>query len=269
MSRMIATLEAEIGFELFDRTNQRLTPTVKGQEFYEEAEKVLAVVDEFPAIVEAIQEPSQRVLKVVSLPRVSAGLVVPAIEMFKQRHPAILVSFELAGRQAIEQKITHQHYDLVIGTQPMQPKMFNVTTFGESQVLLAIPTGHPLTGAREAGPEDLKDLDVVALRRRTVLRRQFDDAMEGANVRYRLAAEGSSQLEACWLAASGIGVTLADRVGAAAVPQGALSFIPWRPRTMIDYVAFTPRNRRPDALAGSFIECVKQVFDNSFSPQEN
>ena len=85
VSRLVQLLEAELGATLFYRDRTRLAPTPEAEHFYPEARRVIASVDDFPALFEQIRNERLVPLRVLCQLRVAEGLVVPALAEFGRR----------------------------------------------------------------------------------------------------------------------------------------------------------------------------------------
>jgi DNA-binding transcriptional LysR family regulator len=90
VSRMIATLEREIGARLLTRTTRAVTLTDAGAEFLARVEPILAALDEAEHAARGTGE-LRGVLRVGLSSSIAVREVVPRLSVFLSRHPALRV----------------------------------------------------------------------------------------------------------------------------------------------------------------------------------
>ena len=78
ISRLIKQLEARLGFDLFERHNNRLLPTRRGTLFYDEVERVYIGLHHLRQFAERLKERVAGQLRVVSMPAFAVSLVPDA-----------------------------------------------------------------------------------------------------------------------------------------------------------------------------------------------
>src|SRR5215211_3907779 len=91
LSHAIATLERELGVELFHRIGRRITLTAAGEAFVPPAREALRAVDTVRAEVDAVVGIVAGHLDLVALPTLAVDPVAPLVGAFRSRHPAVTV----------------------------------------------------------------------------------------------------------------------------------------------------------------------------------
>jgi len=78
ISRLIASLEGEIGFRLFLRDRRRLMPTQEGSLFYNNVSRILSGFDDISKIAEDIRSHKEARLRMVSQPFLAQAVLPEA-----------------------------------------------------------------------------------------------------------------------------------------------------------------------------------------------
>lgn len=210
LSRQIQILESSLGMELFDRTKRRLTPTPEGEAFYEEAERILASIEDIPTIVERIKGAARAKIRLIVLPRMAPRLAVPAVAEMIERHPEVSLSVEVQRRMFLERWVAAKRFDLGIGALPAHhPDVVSEQLCRVPPVVL-LPKGHRLASEKTLTITQLAGERLVLTNKTTLLRRQTDWLFEEAGVPLKSPIEVSQSAMVCAMVARGIGVAIHD-----------------------------------------------------------
>src|SRR5580698_280093 len=89
VSRLIAQLERDVGFDLFYREKGRLVPTADGLAVYEEVELAFSNIERINALVRDIRNHNTGQLKIVASPSFSEGVLSDVIVNFLKAFPKV------------------------------------------------------------------------------------------------------------------------------------------------------------------------------------
>lgn len=112
ISSMIASLEAEVGFELFSRRGGRLHPVPEAHYLFEEAKQILSRLDSTTQIMKSIRDLEQGTLKIVSMPGPSVFLLPDLISRFVGGRPGIKTALITRSSPQVQQLVSVQQYDV-------------------------------------------------------------------------------------------------------------------------------------------------------------
>src|SRR5690606_47153 len=240
-SRLISTLEDELKLKLFKREKRRLVLTQEGKQFYQEAEKILANLDDLPRIVQEIKAGAQRTLRIVALARLAGSLVSPALARFAKAHPDQPFSVDVRGHRDIEQWVAGRHYDIAVAlTRPCNHPSVIQRPFFDTDAMVMVPKGHPLEALRSVTPAQMIRHDIIALASGRRPRFQMEDIFQRAGVPLRCKIETTSTALACQMVGDGLGITIIDRLAALAVDPKRFSLRPLRPAYRLEFVLLFP-----------------------------
>jgi LysR family transcriptional regulator, benzoate and cis,cis-muconate-responsive activator of ben and cat genes len=102
------------------------------------------------------------------------------------------------------------------GILPIQESEIFSRVLFEEPLMACLPTGHKLANKSSIKPEDLGDLPIIAVARKTLPGRHQDivSHFESLGISLRFAAEASSLKEALWMVTQGLGVTMMTKFSA-------------------------------------------------------
>ena len=252
VSNRIASLEAEMGCELFERMPGGVRLSTVGQRAVAPAEELLRAVTSFKA---AISNP-ERLRAMVSIGTIDS--IVHAwlprfIEMTKERFPSLSIDLNVDTSLAIAREIGERRLDLALLMGPvLRPGLRNIDLTSMECVWAAAPSFG--LGARKLTLEDLSSYPVLTFSRDSVphiwLLRQFEEH----GVTPPVISTSNSLSAMSRLACDGIGIALLPVSMVAPLIHGGalevLSITPKFPALRLHAVyADDPENPVPSILS--------------------
>ena len=256
ISRLIASLEGEIGFRLFLRDRRRLMPTQEGSLFYNNVRRILSGFDDISKIAEDIRSHKEARLRMVSQPFLAQAVLPEAFAAFAKAHPGLCFSLEIRSRGDVGSWIAGHQFDLGVVALPIDVPGVRGRPFASVPVLAGLPPAHPLTRNKRLKAEDFVGQPFIALRPYTLLRHLVDEVFSELNLPLTIRAETSSGLSACQMVMKGIGITLADALVARCLPPGEIELREWDPGLSLTYGFLYSKAHPPLSLVLEFAEIV-------------
>jgi DNA-binding transcriptional LysR family regulator len=167
LSRQIQDLEREMGFLLFDRLPRGVRLSAAGRVFLSDARRILADVDEAKRRAERIAVGKAGTIRIGIATALSwHGMVVDSFREFRRRQPDVeLVVHHLLSVHQVD-AILSDRLDLgFAATITPWHKDVAHRQFAQERLLLAVPTGHPLTKLTRIRLRDLRNLPFVGFQR--------------------------------------------------------------------------------------------------------
>ncbi len=160
VSRLIKQLEDRLGFDLFERHNNRLLPTRKGILFYDEVEKVYVGLNHLRSFAEKLRDREVGQYRIVSMPSFSTSLVPDTVTQLTQTFPDLEISlYSYRSSQIIEDMIA-QRFDFGITTDLAQDPRYQSFQYSLPAVGL-IPVSHPLANKQIIDVEDFNNETLI------------------------------------------------------------------------------------------------------------
>ena len=159
VSRLIADLEADVGFALFNRVGRGLTATPEASRFYQSVEGMFMGVDRLTELARTIRSTSGGTVSIGVIPSLSTVEVPSAINDLYLARPDVKIQTYVRNTPAIVDAIQLQQLEL--GLVGRAPPYLGVEIIYQTTVpyVCLIPEGHWLDGSSD--PVDLKELSVT------------------------------------------------------------------------------------------------------------
>lgn len=171
VSRQIASLEALVGCELFDRVGRNVVLNEAGKAYLAEIEPALRRIAR--ATSRLMSAPEGRIVEIATLPSFGMRWLAPRWSRLSAQHPDLTVNI---SARSDEFDFSVEPFDLAIHVgQPDWPNVRHDLLFGERVVPVVAPT--LLRERNIRSPGDLKDIPLlVQSRRRDAWQRWFEVA---------------------------------------------------------------------------------------------
>lgn len=155
LSKQLATMEAELGATLFERTSRRVTLTSIGEELLSRARAILQEVREFRAIARGSVGPFGDRLSIGVLPSIGAYFMPLVSRRLHPLYPDLRLAVQEGSTIQLLAMLKDGRLDVVIGTPTNDPEFVSEPLFAETLwVCAAIDDSI----SAQRGPIKLEDL---------------------------------------------------------------------------------------------------------------
>jgi len=156
LSRQIQKLEAAIGVHLLERDNRRVALTPAGEAFLREARRILAIAEAAPDLAQRVSSGTRGLVRLGFTAASTYGILGRLLDEFERKLPEVRVElFEMVTREQVA-ALAAEDLDLGLARPPFDADLFDSRLLHREALLLAVPSGHRLTGLdRPAEPDDL------------------------------------------------------------------------------------------------------------------
>ncbi len=270
LSQYISRLEAQLGFEIFDRSTVPLTLTYEGELYVETA---LNVIEMFDNLKRRIRETSQLKAGRLNLgltPSKAANTLPAVLPVFKEKYPGIELNITEATSFQLENMLLEGKLDLCMINLPIQSKNIAYEPILTENLFLAAPPDFysPYETKAENGGyptielKYLSDESFVLMHPEQRIRQITDSTFLSAGIRPKVVMETGSIDTALRLSASGAGFSF--------VPESSARFagLVKQPKyySINDGFSWTlvvayKKNSVSTKLREAFIQTVKSVIE--------
>jgi LysR family hydrogen peroxide-inducible transcriptional activator len=161
LSRAVAKLEEELGQPVFERMARRLTLTDAGRVLLGKAKQILALVEEAKA--ELVDDGETGRVRVGAIPTVAPYLLPPVLQTFAAQRPkASAVVLEEVTERLLH-RLAHGEIDVGLLAAPVEARYLEVKPLFSEELLLVLPTSHPLATKPRATVADVRNEPFVLL----------------------------------------------------------------------------------------------------------
>ncbi|MDB5711803.1 MAG: Transcriptional activator for lysine biosynthesis [Sphingomonas bacterium] len=267
ISRLIARMEQDIGFELFYRDKGRLVPTQDGLMLADEVELALASVARVQGLVRDISTHSVGEIRLIAPPSFASGILPGLIAAFMQRHPRVRFSIDSRSIPTTKTMLATRVVDCAFMRLPLDRDDFIAETIVSSGSVCVLHQDNPLAALATLDPASIGDAPVVTLGTASVFGRQIDQAFRDQGQRQNVAVECHTTSAACGLVGAGIGVAILNELLVRPYVRPPLLVRPFAPNFTHDYAFVVSAQSKLSRLIEEFRDEARRYFSVETAPE--
>jgi len=208
LSRIIKSLEDEIGAPLFIRTRKKLILTDAGRILKKHALKIENQLQQLDAELDKMFMQRKRQIR-IGLPTITNSIFFSKlIASFHEEYPEVIFLLEEDGSKPVEEKVLNNLLDFGVVVLSEENESLDSIIFVNEKLKLVVSSSHRLAGKQEVSLQELKKEDFIMFDRDFVLRNLVINSCKEAGFQPKIISE-TSQLEFIQeLVAYNIGITL-------------------------------------------------------------
>lgn len=233
VSRLLRDMEAQIGFTLFERDGNRLTPREEALILFREVERVFVGLDHISRVARDIGAVKGGIIRVGTVTSLNGICVREALIAFARRFPSVTVIFDTENTERVFDLTAMRHYDIGLVYHQQDRAGLPGEVIGHGDAVAVLPFGHPLVDRDEVHLSDLAAYRIILPGRRAPLRLALNGVLAVAGINLQTPIEASLS-NCCVLTAHGVGMAVVDPLVAAEFVD-QLVVKPFRPRIPLSY----------------------------------
>lgn len=251
VSSMIAGLERELGFALFDREQGRLKPRPESLYFVEEANAVLLRLTQTARAMREIGKLSLGRLRIACHPAAAGSFMPNLLADFLQGRDHVEAALMMRSSAIVDDLLASQEYDIGLAETPPRRASVQAQDF-VLDCPVALPVQSPLASKTMITPQDLCGVPLATLfdEHSTWIEtnRVFERAGSSLNRRFVLR----TFLPALQLVRNGLCACICDRITASSFRDKDVVFRPFKPEITSQVSILTPTHRPESLLCAEF-----------------
>jgi DNA-binding transcriptional LysR family regulator len=259
ISNALKAMEAQTGFALFQRVNNRLFPTTEAMALYKESDAIFALHAKLENRVRDLRECRSGQLSIVATPPLAYSIIPPALSAFLRRRVQTRVFFDVRRYEGIIEGVLSRVAELgfVLGLSRHPGIAHEVVHTGD--MVCVLPPKHPLAALPVISASDLVGLPFIGLERGTRLGEAVRDSFAQAGAPFQPTVEVRYCNTACVLAAAGVGAAVVDPFSPRQSSSQALIVRPFAPKTTAVAYMLWSEAEPLSRLAKAFLTEVRQA----------
>ncbi|TAN05839.1 MAG: LysR family transcriptional regulator [Rhizobiaceae bacterium] len=254
VSKMIASLETELGMPLFRRIRGRIYPSSDAVVLLAEVEQLFAQIDALQDGISSLRSAEAGSIAIAAIPTLAGTLIADCLSDFARSRPGIhifLVSESSTGMLGL---VGLHKVELGFMYDPPPPNQaLQADIIGELEIIALLHRDHPIAGAAEITPKLLADQRVILWDRDTppsqLIREAF--ARDGVVPHDHYTTNSSSVAKR--MAINGIGVALLDPSVMIGENRPELVVRAFRPRIPLRLYCIQSAYRPPSQITRQFL----------------
>lgn len=166
----IKKLEAELGVQLFDRSQKQLTLTPEGKVFLKRIELALRNIQDAVLEINDYKQLQKGTIKIGIPPMMGAYLFPKVFSDFRHIHPHLDVFLYEEGSLTIREKLENDELDFGIIIVPEMTPNLNVLKMTRNQLMVCVSQKSPLAASKAITPKDIAESDLIMMKEGSYLR---------------------------------------------------------------------------------------------------
>ena len=260
VSRMLAQLERDVGFELFYRDRGRLILTADGLRLFEEVDLALVGMERVFSLVRDIRDFRVAELKLVAPPSFSEGVLPDIVSGFLDRFPGIRLTIDSRSVETSKSLIASRAVDGGFVKLPLDSPDLAPVKIVATRTVCVMSRDHPLAEQPSLGPKSLDGQPLILLGLGRVSRSQIEAAFAEAGVKPTVQIETHTVGSACALAGRGVGIALVNELLARSYIRDNMAVRDFAPALVHEYAFVTSALTEPTRLARQFLDYARDYF---------
>ncbi|MCI3132393.1 LysR substrate-binding domain-containing protein [Phenylobacterium aquaticum] len=241
VSRLIADLEREVGFSLFERRGGRVIATAQAEALYEAVQRSFAGLELLDQAARRIRAHPVGTIRVAALSALAGGVLPRAIARFAARYPDITVTVESLGQRGIEDRLFLGQADLGLAVEAPVREGVRSARLVEAEYVCILPFGHRLAERPAVEARDLAGETFIGpMHEADALWFGIDKVLEAHGVEVVRRLETQHAFPAYAFVDAGLGVTVAEPFSAPLFHRLGVAVRRFRPRLAVNFALLEP-----------------------------
>lgn len=254
ISKSLAGLSAECGFDLFVRNRNGLEPTAEALSLFHEVERLFTGVTHIERQAAAIRDMRSGLISIAAFPAVTTRTLPTFLHRFTAKYPDIRLSLAAKSGRFLIEHVAADQVDFGIGLLRLEHPGVNFESLGPLPIVCVMNPNHRLAKKRFVRAEDLDNEAFISLGSEDQARFKIDAAFESTNIHRKIVMEAHQTEAACSFAAQGAGVALVEPFSASGFRPDELRILPFRPAISFELWLLTPVNRPRSRLVNLLVD---------------
>ncbi len=251
----IKKLEAELGIQLFDRSQKQLLLTPEGKIFLTRIELALRNIQDAVLEVNDYKQLQKGTIKIGIPPMMGAYLFPKIFSSFQKHYPHLDIFLQEEGSVSIREQLERDELDFGIIIISGASSNLQLLPMSKSQLLCCVPANSPLAQKESLTPQEIAKTNILMMKEGSFLRELTMAKMKEAGVTPNIVLESNQIVTLRGLVSSGVGIAfMLDMV---AKDSPTLKAIPLSEPIYVDIGLAWKKDRYISKAAQAFIDFCK------------
>lgn len=202
----IKKLEAELGIQLFDRSQKQLSLTPEGEVFLNRIELALRNIQDAVLEVNDYKQLQKGTIKIGIPPMIGAYLFPKIFSSFQRLHPHLDIYLYEEGSMAIREQLERDELDFGIVIITDASPSLQLLPMSTCQLMACIPQEHSFAKKESLSLSEIYDTDLIMLKEGSYLRHVVLQLLKARNIEPKIILESNQVETVKGLVASGVGL---------------------------------------------------------------
>ncbi len=255
----IKKLEAELGIQLFDRSQKQLSLTPEGTIFLNRIELALRNIQDAVLEVNDYKQLQKGTIK-IGIPSMIGAYLFPKIfSSFQHLYPHLDIYLYEEGSMTIREQLERDELDFGIVILSDASSSLQLLPMARNQIVACVPEEHPLARKNSININDISEADLIMLKEGSFLRYMVLNKLKMANISPNIVLE-SNQIETIkGLVSTNVGISFLLDFIVKGTP--GIKILPFEDPIYVDLGLAWKKERYISKAAQSFIDFCKNTLN--------
>ncbi|MDR3598888.1 MAG: LysR family transcriptional regulator [Desulfosporosinus sp.] len=267
ISKMIKSLENELGVTLLERSTKKVELTDMGDVVYRQALNVFQSMESLEAELADVRQVQKGHIRIGFPPMIGYNFIPQILAEFHKLHPQITIQISENGARKVEQAIDEGDIDLGIVVLPVNTDVFEFLPVVEEHLMLVVHPGHQLACCKEIPLAELKNETFIFYPENFALHYHIKEACLKAGFQPNVLCESSQWDFISEMVADNMGIAFLPNSTCKNLDSSRIKVIPLAPPGIPRHLAFIwRRNTYLKFVTREFISFVKSLLEDQIKP---
>ena len=255
----IKKLEAELGIQLFDRSQKQLSLTPEGTIFLNRIELALRNIQDAVLEVNDYKQLQKGTIK-IGIPSLVGAYLFPRIfSSFQHLYPHLDIYLYEEGSMTIREQLERDELDFGIVILSDASSSLQLLPMARNQIVACVPEEHPLARKNSININDISEANLIMLKEGSFLRYMVLNKLKMANISPNIVLE-SNQIETIkGLVSTNVGISFLLDFIVKGTP--GIKILPFEDPIYVDLGLAWKKERYISKAAQSFIDFCKNTLN--------
>jgi len=208
VTRQVASLEADLGTALLDRSSRQFRLTPAGEMVYERARRITQSVSELREAVDDLVHPERGRIAIGAVTTVGLGLLPPILAEFNQRYPGVRVQIKAGRTQETLARLLEGEIEMAVVPTPVNHPRLKCVPVRKDRVLVVCAPQKRSEWPDPLPLEMLGQIDMISFQAPSRFRTFVDAILEQNGVYPNVTMEFDSHEAVRMMVEAGFGVAM-------------------------------------------------------------
>lgn len=263
VSRLLSSLEEELGFALFKRSRNQLKPTEEALLYHSSVLRLMASIRDTRKDAVAISNNQLGNVVVAAQPIFCDTFLLDVIKRFKECHPNVGVRMVDAGLQELLKMIDNNTCDVALGiTLEANAYGASVTSLARCSARCIMHHNHELAAEPVVAIAQLQNQTFIELMADSPLRTRIDYIMQTIGITRHISTELRHMRGVCALVDRGVGIAVIDPIAELLLHDTSVISKPLEPAIEWEIALLKSKSRPLSKVADAFCEEIYHEIEN-------
>ncbi|MAE92290.1 LysR family transcriptional regulator [bacterium] len=258
ISNTIRHIETVLGFPLFERISNRLSPTEETLILLEESEPLFLLRDAVNQRAADLRMGKIGRIRVASTAELSEAVLPRVIADYAREFPRIQISLETRPLDSVLQVVENGVADVAFAISPYERQAMAYELIDTLQAVVLCDENDPVAKLDVVSPKDLVERPMVGPQVANRIGLMMADSFRAKGLDYRPTIETRFMNAAARIVRDGWGVALVDELSAYTAMRPGLVVRPYSADMSFELAAAMPKSKSPSRQTKRFIKAFRE-----------